>query len=86
MSENEIVEIPDATDVPAEFPTDEHRDGHIAGLIHERESYAARVQAAKTKGDALAVTLYEDRISQVDLELDRIAGKAKTGRARAEKR
>lgn len=56
----------------AEFVSEEQRDSQIAALIREKAYYDQR-------GDT-------DRASGVQAELDRIAGKAKTGRARAEKR
>lgn len=56
----------------AEFQAEEQRESHVAALIREKAGYEQRGETA--------------RASEVQAELDRIAGKAKTGRARAEKR
>lgn len=62
----------DGAALSAEHVSEEQRDSHIAALIREKAGYEQRGDTA--------------RVSQVQAELDRIAGKAKTGRARAEKR
>ena len=66
-------------EAPAEFPTDEHRESHIAGLRWEITGYQARVDGAR---DELAAAPYVARIADVQAELDRLAGdKAKPKRA-----
>ena len=55
----------------AEFPSDEHRDSHIAGLRWEITGYQARVDGA---ADELVKAAYVARIADVQAELDRVLG------------
>lgn len=71
--EQTLEETPvDAPKQRAEFASEEQRDSTLAALIREKAGYEQRGET--------------DRAAGVQAELDRIAGKAKTGRARAEKR
>jgi hypothetical protein len=81
----------DTTDAPvveqvAEFPSDEHRESHIAALVVEKNGYDVKIAGAKVRGDDGAVTLYSSRADQVQAELDRLAGDAKKPSQRAERR
>ena len=71
--DQDTVEIVEEAAAPsAEHLSEEQRESHLAALIREKAGYEQRGDTARAR--------------EVQAELDRIAGKAKTGRARSEKR
>lgn len=69
-----------------EFFSDEHRKSYVAGLVREKEGYEARAAAHQSKGEAELAKHIAARAEQVQEQLDRIAGEAKTSSARAQRR
>lgn len=71
---------------PQEFPSDEHRENHVAALVREKAGYEARAKAHESKGEDDLASQMRGRAAQANDELDRLAKEAKTPAQRAARR
>jgi len=81
-----MTNIGDAAELRRQAHEKWRKDDVTRALLEERVGYVTRAAAADAQGDDKDVAKWEDRVAQVDAELERIGSKDAIPSARSERK